>query len=273
MTAEKPVAKDAKEKETDRRRPIPITEAFVHKTKRSLKVSSSGLPNLIPNVHCGDCIFYKRMRNSAFAEPCSKLGVMPKNDPCRRFAAAPEQFNFRSDKTLRLFAKVIAKMGRDMLPLIASVMMREAKTRKKGFSFGQPVYLRAFGGDFRSNYRKAFIVFIDRKLAYLSDGFNKDGSYFTASVAYDSLLTEEQWEAKKARLETRKLLKDPKLLEYTTVVGTKDPLEGYVPPTIDSDFSRDNKKRHGLRSKTNYVTINHSDRVDEVFQARGTTAR
>jgi len=257
-------------KESERRRPIPLSEQFRHKTDKTKKLSSTGVPNLLPSVHCESCIFFRRIRHSSFAEPCSKLGVMPKANPCRRFSAAPEAFNFRSDKLLRVFAKTVSRMGRDLLPLIASVMMRESKTRKKGFYFGQPVYVRAFGGDYRSNYRKAFVVYVDKKLAYLCDGFNKDGVNFTASISWESLLTEEQWEAKKAQLEARKHLKDPRLLEYTTVVGSKDPLEGYVPPTIDTDFSRENKKRKTFKdAKTNYASINHKDRVDEVFQARG----
>ena len=46
-------------------------------------VIGATLKTPVVKVRCGDCLFFNRM--STFKEPCNKLGILTKSDPCSRF--------------------------------------------------------------------------------------------------------------------------------------------------------------------------------------------
>lgn len=239
------------------------------KVARPVPVSYSLKNNLSCNVTCRDCVFFSKRPNSKFKKPCQTIGIVSSSTPCDKFAPDPGRLNFRSDKTHRLLAKAISKIGKEHLPLLASFLLRERKTRNKGLNFGQLVYIKVFGGDYISNYTKAYVAFADRKLVYLSNAKNlKNDNEFTASIGIEHVLTKEQWEKKKSTLKVQARIKDPKLPNYTKI--TKKPAWDYEPPTIDSFFKmiHGSKEKKNGSVKTNFVDINTSDSTFEVFEAR-----
>jgi len=226
--------------------------------------------NLTCNVRCNSCIYFENRAHSKYKEPCNSLGILAKSTPCNKFTPNPAKLNFRSDKILRQISRVLAKIGKEHLPLIASVLLRESKTRNKGFNFGQVVYVRIFGDDYISNYRKAYVVFAERKLVYLTGGKNINSeTEFTASVGTQYVLSSDQWEKKKSALKAQGKLKDPKLPRYIKV--TKKPSWDYEPPTIDDFWKLALKPQKDKKTnllKTNFVDVNVSDDVAEVMQTR-----
>ncbi len=225
--------------------------------------------NLTCKVKCGGCLYFASRAHSKYKEPCSKLGILATNTPCNKFSADTSQFNFRGDKVLKILSKALSKIGKEHLPAIATILNREAKTRNKGFYFGEAVYVKAFGGDYLSNYRRAYVIYADRKLVHLSGGRNINSENdFTASIGIEFVLHKDQWEKKKASLIAKGLKKDPKLSLYTTV--TKKPDIDYEPPTIDDYWKTELKNKKDKKGRTNFQTVNAStaDTFD-VLSVRG----
>lgn len=239
-------------------------------TPKPVEFDTSAYPNLVVDVTCGSCLFFKRHAHSKYRGPCNTLGVQEISRPCKVFTPEPISFNFRSEKELRLLAKVLMKISKNHLRLLATMLLREHKTRAKGFKFGQPVWVKVFGGDYISNYRKAYIAHVERDKVYLTAGVNRNiDKVFTACVKKTSVLTKPQWLKKKSTLTTKGFIKDPNYKQYTSFIGNKpDPLNGYEVPTIDTDFAKI-EKRNIKSAKTNFTNINSEDRTDTVFRARG----
>jgi len=240
------------------------------KASRPTPVSFSLKNNLSCNVSCGDCVFFTKRANPKYKKPCQPNGIVAGATPCDKFTPDPSKLSFRSDKIARQLARAVSKIGKEHLAIIASFLLRERKTRNKGLHFGQVVYIKVFGGDYLSNYTKAYVAFADRKLVYLSNAKNlKNDNEFTASVGIEHILTKEQWEKKKSVLKLQGRIKDPKLKSFIKVV--KKPTLDYEPPTIDSFFkmvygTKEKKKSGEL--KTNFVDISPSDDSFDVFEAR-----
>lgn len=227
--------------------------------------------NLSCNVTCGSCVFFTARSRPEFREPCSQLGIQAKRTPCKRFTPNPAVINMRTDKTMRQFAKVLAKLSRESLPVIASVLLREAVTRSKGFHFGQPVYVKAFGGEYISNYRKAFVVFASRKLVWLTGGKNvRTDSTFMASIGIEHVLTVDQWEKKSSKLRVQGKVKDPKLKYYTSTEKLPE-IDKLAIPTVDSYWKSligSDEKKAKRRSMSNFHDIEAGAFSEDTFSAR-----
>jgi hypothetical protein len=240
------------------------------KSSVPLPVDFSLNTSLTCNVKCGDCVFFARHYSPAYKEPCIKLGISSKSKPCKRFSPDAAKLNIRNDVTLRKLSSALRNIGKDNLHIVASILLKEARTRREGFYFGQPVYVKVFGGDYLSNYRKAYVSHVERGLVHLSCGRNiNDAKTFTASVSPEAVLTVDEWKTKKSRLLSKGMKRDPKLSQYTTLTGPKIEID-YEPPTIDTDFDAA-KKRAKLKGKTTFASVayNSDDSADKVFKVRG----
>lgn len=179
-------------------------------------------------VTCKHCVFYNRQKT--YDSPCSKLGVLPESLPCKRFTTDPYQVNFKDDDGTEEIAKILPKIKPGSIAILMSLLLDEAKTRRRGYHFGQKVYVRIFRDDYISNYAAAWVVKADKTYAYLQARHGFRVMYYHRDV-----LNKEQWAKKKKSLLKQGLVKDPKFRGYTKISVSAQSIreEDYEPPTID----------------------------------------
>lgn len=166
---------------------------------------------------CSSCVFYNT--NCAYGDsPCSKLGILASNKPCKRFLINPSVFDMNETKDVNDFVGGIQTKD---LCKYALLLSREVKTRKLGFFFGQEVVVQVYRGDYVSNFARAYVISADKDYVYVH---GKKG--FRATLYHSSVLSLEQWDKKRASLLKRKKVKDPLFKSYTTFNPSKLPLLG-----------------------------------------------
>jgi hypothetical protein len=189
---------------------------------RDVTPDNGKLP-VIRGVKCKDCVGFNRY--AKYDDLCEKLGVQSYSKPCSRFDPDPKKLGV-SD--IKLLAEVIDGMATARIPLITSMLNREHITRTNGFHMGQKVYVRVLqgSGDYLSNYGIAKVISADSKYVHVQ---GKGG--FRASVYHVSVLTLEQFEKKRRRLQKAGKLKDPNLKKPQTKTSLKK--VNYTPPTLE----------------------------------------
>ena len=212
--------------------------------------------SLTIKLSCGDCRHFTRMAFPEYGSVCSKIGIVEEAKPCKRFTPDSRLVEFQSDPDLVQFATFLATVPTSKLGVIASILTREHRTRKQGFNFGEVVYLRVFGDDYISNYRRCRVVQADARYVHVE---GKKG--FTATVLKTSLLNFKQFKKKRAELEAAKKIRDPKYKNYFAVpdVAAKkaaEILNSLVPPTLDGKVLSSKRKNNILvaDATTNKVT-------------------
>lgn len=114
-------------------------------------------------LKCGDCTGLDREALiSGIAAPCSDQGKLDTSKACPKFKA--DLFNLRElsddntfDQTAQFVSQVLNGIPADMHGLVASVFLQEAETKRNGFFFYQPVYIR-YRGTASSNYMSNFMT-------------------------------------------------------------------------------------------------------------------
>lgn len=215
--------------------------------------------NLQVNQRCGNCKHLKRIANPAYEKPCIDLGMTEISRPCHRFSCDPTKIKFQGDRNIRNAIDLIQNLSPDKLLLMASMLIEESKTRRKGFFFGQTVYIRAFGDDYISNYRRMKVVSADRKYVNL---VAPDGS--TAMVFHGSVITPAAWRKKKEQLTKTERLTDPRYKKYTQSPSRADMQLREVRTNMDAQ-EFDSTNRHdfaatsgALRHRRNSLVANAS---------------
>lgn len=180
-------------------------------TPEPVKYDLSGCALAI-NAKCGACRHFSRMAHPAYGDVCASKGILEIAKPCARFNPDARQINFKSDEHIELLAELLATLPTNKLGVLAAIINREGRTRKRNLHFGEVVYFRMFGGDYISNYRACRIVSADKDYVHVE---GKDG--FTAMIYRESVLNLKQWKKKRKALKEAKKIKDPNYSRFFTL--------------------------------------------------------
>lgn len=248
-------------------------------TKSSAKPSSSmPEPVSIPlnktaltiNVRCGSCKFFKRIPNPAYGDVCTEKGVLDSSKPCMRYCVDPDQIHIKESEHIDALVQILEGISDKELSLVTALFNREHITRKRGFRFGMVVYLRPFGDDYVSNYRRAKVISADRTYVHIraSDGW-------IGSVYLSSVLKPSEWKTKKAQLERAGKITDPNYKKYFHIktkaeVDIDKFLTTHTPLPLDASMQQhdvlltvestsNNRRKKSLRSTP----------LDELLRVRG----
>jgi len=194
-------------------------------------------PVILP-VRCRDCYHFQQRHAPDYADVCEKLGVQGIARPCSKFLPNAMAFDVKSadGKDLREY---IGHVPTARLNAIAALIVQEARTRRLGFHHGELVYVRMFGGDYLSNYFRAYVIMANRRYVFVQgrSGF-KRGSFLATSV-----LDAEDFARKRKALIARKQLIDPKLSEHTSWKPPTKVDVNYEPPVWDGMLPAEKKKK------------------------------
>ena len=183
---------------------------------------------VVVGVKCRDCVYFNK--NAIFSDKCENLGIQSFAVPCEKFVIDPNQIDFLESPEKKELAGIIKNLPDRKLAIIAALINQENKTRKKGFYFGQKVYIKIYQPDYLSNYVSAYIIAADKTHVFLQ---GKKG--WRGTLYHKSILTIGDFKKKKLSIIAKNLIKDPKYSTYCKVKlnKTKMKTELYEPPTID----------------------------------------
>lgn len=188
-----------------------------------VQIDASALPlmgtNLAIGGKCSLCVHYKNIAHPSYESVCSELGIIPESIPCKKYTSDYRQLLLAEEPWFAAFAAAISEMNSTQLRIMASLLIKEQRTRKHGLMFGESVFLRVFSGDYLSNYRRGVVISATSKYVYIE---GKDG--FHAMVFKSSILNTKQWMKKKAELIKTDRLKDPfirKHMEAPTAIDKR----------------------------------------------------
>lgn len=246
--------------------------------KPSIDIAGLNKDIAIPGLACRHCLFFRKEglyedEKDKVRErtPCKNLNVLPTSKPCPNFSVAPEEFNFTDveDPTV-LLAQLLSGLDEKRLPQFAAHLVELYKTRKKGYRFGETVYVRLFGDEYLSNYAAVKVVKakeITEKLYQTSSLDPQVGRQLVRQRRlvlylqghgnmrlrlYDThVLREKEFAARIKDLQARKRLADPKYSTYTFLPvpsGLEDPayrpkLAQVVQPTKAGRVIKSNSKK------------------------------
>lgn len=207
--ATKLLGHDAKDQENEGSKlvPVPIDPA-THKLMGT---------NLAISAKCGMCVHFGNMKHPAYESVCKELGILEENTPCTRYEPDYRQLQLAEQPWFSAFAASLSQMTGKQRHILASLLMKENRTRRAGFFFGETVYMRVFEGDYLSNYRRGVIVSATSKHVYIE---GRGG--FHAMLMRNSVMTTKQWLRKKQELIRANRLKDPFLRRYVQVPTNLD---------------------------------------------------
>jgi hypothetical protein len=180
---------------------------------------------------CKNCLHFRTQAYKSFKKPCEVLGIKAYARPCSHFFPNPFEF-VKGEKDFKILSKLMSKYAKQ-LPGIVAMLNGELQSRKRGFSFGQPVVVRVIGDDYLLNYAQAQVISANKEYVFIQ-GFHADKP-IRLTLLHESVILQEDWNRKRKALITRKKIRDPKAKGFYTVtrVKTKD----YEVPSID-DFAK-----------------------------------
>ena len=222
-----------------------MTSASLEKFQIKTKVSK--------NVSCKHCVFLNKEKLNG--KYCQDLGIIGTSKTCGAYK--PNVHNLRasegSEEVIDLF-KAIRALPTDYLPIIASLLVRESKTRTfSKFKILQPVMVVIDGnGEYLSDFCKAYVLDADKEFVRV---INKSGT-FIAQFPLDStsIYTLSQFKAIKDKLKKAKKLHNPKA-DRTSSKSSSVVIDDVV-PTIDQVIQEDRINKKKLRKSDLYTLFN-----------------
>lgn len=160
--------------------------------------------NVKKNISCEQCIYLnkEKLKNKV----CSDFGVLPTSKICASFK--PNVHSFRNsngaNNVIDLF-EAIRNLQPSMLPLVASLLLREERTRKyTKFKIFQPVAVNISGnGDYLEDYCKAYVLDADKQYFRI---INKKGTLIAQlPLNTTSVLTVKEFKKLKPSLKKNKI--------------------------------------------------------------------
>lgn len=203
--------------------------------KQMLEMPEEARPITVP-VRCGDCIHYHSLAlfsdGRGGRKPCSGLGRAERSYPCSHFSANPFGFNALKDDALAQLYRIIPRLNRRNVALLAAILGQESRTAAQGFRFGEVVYVRILPDDYLSNYASARVIKANPDHVFLQGG--RDGGYH-ATITRPSVLKLPEWHEKRTFLVREGKLVDPRSKEYFGAVPNKEKLSkpDHVVPTLE----------------------------------------
>jgi hypothetical protein len=160
------------------------------------------------SVSCKDCVFLEKEKVAGNSKHCKDLGILESSKVCGSYR--PNVYKLRSSKgseeVIDLF-KAIRSVPAELLPIIASLLARESKTRKfSEFKLLQPVMVNINGsGDHIRDYCKAYVLDADKEFIRF---INKQGTLIAQfPIGSTSVLTLKQFSEIKPTLSTARIRK------------------------------------------------------------------
>ncbi len=173
--------------------------------------------NMAIGARCGICVHHGTIAHPAYDDVCKELGILSESVPCKRYEPDYRQLKLAEEPWFAAMAAAIASMTGPQRHILASILVKENRTRAAGFQFGEQVYLRVYEGEYLSNYRKAVVVSAGTKYVRL-EGANG----FHAMVYKRTVMNARQWLRKKAELVKAGRVKDPMLRRHTAAATDID---------------------------------------------------
>jgi len=202
-------------------------------------------------MRCKDCRFHCILPAPGNAKVCNSLGVIEEDKACALFKPNHRSVRFDKKSKTAQFRKLVAGMPVDQLKLIASFLNQEALTRKRGFHFGQEVFVLILGGDYLKNYRRAIVVSADSKQVYVTGRFEK----FSGNLMHSSVLTQEAWEKKRVILLKENRITDPNHYELWHSRPSNKVVSSYQPPCIDDALSESDAKDAKAKKHSRLIPV------------------
>lgn len=194
---------------------------------------------------CGECIHHKRMAYPAYKKVCVELGIIEENKPCPAFSPNTDRVKFTESKHARNVARAISDFSPRELKNLAAILNQEERTRRYGFKLGQELYFLAFGGDYLSNYLKAYVVSADSTYVHLE---GEKGCLI--SLHHNSVLNKRKWERKQIQLLSANKQVDPNYKKYTqNMTKSEKNIKSIIDKTI-ATLSPDTKQSNALSSSS-----------------------
>lgn len=190
-------------------------------------------------VKCRHCAFFKR--NATYSAPCATLGRDPSDKPCPRFMIDYKSLTIKKDTPLEALAQVLNRLDKRHLAVVAAFVLQARSTFDAGFELGQIVYFRPFGDDYLSNYQRAKVLFAVPKngMVYVNGKASHAGGMH-AYLKISSVLTEEEWRTKRAKLLKDGKVDDPKNPIHKVQKANR---EKYEPPMMDLKGKKSSKSK------------------------------
>lgn len=213
---------------------------------------------VIPGLACRHCMHF--LKEGLYEDerdrdrertPCKNLNVLPTSKPCPNFSVEPAEFNFGDvEDPTELLSKLLVGLDEKRLPQFAAHLVEMYKTRKKGYRFGEIVYIRLFGDDYLSNYFAVRVVKVKEVIEKMYQTSSLDPQIGKQMVRarrlvvylqgrgnlrlrlYDnSVMREREMVAKRKELQSKGRLVDPRYDAHTHL-PLPDTLDdpAYLPP-------------------------------------------
>ena len=204
----------------------------------------------VVKVKCRHCLYFDRM--ATFEDRCSKLGIVPSSEPCTRFTA--DVFSFFTDREEDAVITKQRKVGTNsvsiiemlgslpkaQLQMVSALALAEARSRGRGYSAGEKVYVNL--GDVGDPYLNSFaqaVVLHCTKTHVLVRGVR---SNFNGFLLYDSssLLNRSKWKRIRKKLVKDKKINSPGSPRELRI--RKSEIGDYESPEIDKVLRIKNRK-------------------------------
>ena len=173
-------------------------------------------------ISCKHCVHLTKEKLNG-GKLCSEMGVIETSKTCGSYKPMVQTLRkAEGSEAIDLF-QAIRSLPTDMLPIVASLLVREERTRKySNFKVLQPVYVVFDGsGDYLSDYCKAYVLDADKEHIRV---INKSGTFLAQFEREStSILTLAEFKARKAELTATKKLKNPKVSKPRTIIDESVP--------------------------------------------------
>lgn len=179
-------------------------------------------------VTCSSCTFlFSEKKGGKY---CHERGVAPQSEVCRAFKADVQQLrSIKGQPVLLDLFEAIRKVPADLLPIVASLLLAERKTRKTKFKLLQPVIINYSGtGEYLSDYCHALVLdadefqvrVINRKGTFVAT-FPLESTSIYTMAEFQSLRSSLKSKNKVVRPVTPKFKFDEVIPTIDTVVAEK----------------------------------------------------
>lgn len=166
------------------------------KSKTAKIVPSKDAPRLNINAKCGVCDHFDR--SPYYGSSCKDLGIKKFASPCKAFKSSPLSIDFKESLSGVHLARLMRNVKDKDLPALASIINMEHITRKYGFHFGQPVFIKIFQkGTHLNHYASGIVVSANSKKVFIQ---GTKGSGFRAEVMHDSVVTVDKFKKIRSKL-------------------------------------------------------------------------
>ena len=184
---------------------------------RSKTIKEGRAPTQDVKVRCGSCDHHTR--SPYYAEVCEKLGIASFAKPCPAYVVSPLAIDFTEAGSAIHMSRLMRSVKSSQLPALAAIINQGHITRKHGYYFGQPVFLRIYSpGSHLNHYASGFVIRATHKKVFIR---GVDG--FRAEMAHASVIDSDTFTDMRTKMIKQGRITCPKFEAFEGSVGVKDP--------------------------------------------------